>query len=164
MRSIIERTPKRADVYWFIHVETDNEPFTMKYKVHTLACDDVYFITFTLGFRIEPRINYFFELVLKDLENSKEVSVTSRHPALEKYNIPGDIRFVLHSSFLSYENDLPFKQNFIMRAYYFLRGWFSIREDRAYGLDASNVVIESEPVVVSRPEGLKLERDVDTKS
>jgi len=164
MRSIIERTPKRADVYWFIHVETDNEPFTMKYKVHTLACDDVYFITFTLGFRIEPRINYFFELVLKDLENSKEVSVTSRHPALEKYNIPGDIRFVLHSSFLSYGNDLPFKQNFIMRAYYFLRGWFSIREDRAYGLDASNVVIESEPIVVSRPEGLKLERDVDTKS
>lgn len=158
MRSIIERTPKRADVYWFIHVETDNEPFTMNYKVHTLQHDDVYFITFTLGFRIEPRINYFFDLVLADLEKTNEVSASSRHPALEKYNIPGDIRFVLHSSFLSYENDLPFRQNFIMRAYYFLRGWFSIREDRAYGLDASNVTIESEPIVVSRPENMILER------
>jgi KUP system potassium uptake protein len=160
MRSILERTPKRADVYWFIHVNTDNEPFTMKYKVHTLAKEDVYFLTFTLGFRIEPRINYFFELALDDLEKNKEVTTVSRHPALEKYNIQGDIRFVLHSSFLSYENDLPFKQNVVMRAYYFLRHWFSLREDKAYGLDASNVVIESEPIIFSEIKDMKLEREV----
>ena len=159
IRSIIEKTPKRADVYWFVHVKTDNHPFTMKYKVDILAKEDVYFLTFTLGFRIEPRINYFFELALQDLERSKEVNITSRHPALEKYNIDGDIRFVLHSSFLSYENDLPFKQNFVMRSYYFLRRWFSIREDVAYGLDASNVVIENTPIVVREPENIKLERE-----
>lgn len=159
IRSIIEKTPKRADVYWFLHVKTSNEPFTMKYCVKMLEKDDVYFITFTLGFRIEPRINYFFELALADLEKSKEVTITSRHPALEKFNIEGDIRFVLHSSFLSYENDLPFKQNFIMRAYYFLRRWFSIREDVAYGLDASNVVIENVPIVVREPENVKLTRE-----
>jgi KUP system potassium uptake protein len=159
MRSILERTPKRADVYWFIHVNTDNEPFTMKYKVHTLAKEDVYFLTFTLGFRIEQRINYFFELALEDLEKNKEVTSISRHPALEKYNIQGDVRFVLHSSFLSYENDLPFKQNVVLRAYYFLRHWLSIREDRAYGLDASNVVIENEPIVFSEVKNMKLERE-----
>lgn len=159
MRSVLEKTPKRADVYWFIHVKNDNEPFTMKYKVDMLAKDDVYFLTFTLGFRIEQRINYFFELVLKDLERNKEVTTVSRHPALEKYNIPGDIRFVLHSSFLSYENDLPFRQDFVMRAYYFLRHWLSIREDKAFGLDASNVVIESEPIVFSERKDMKLERE-----
>jgi KUP system potassium uptake protein len=159
MLSILEKTPKRADVYWFVHVKTANEPFTMKYKVETLAKEDVYFITFTLGFRIEPRINYFFELALEDLQANKEVETASRHPALQRYNIPGDIRFVLHSSFLSYENDLPFKQNFIMRAYYFLRRWLSIREDAAYGLDASNVVIENVPIVVSQPENMKLIRE-----
>lgn len=159
MRSILEKTPKRADVYWFVHVKTDNEPFTMRYKVDTLAKEDVYFITFTLGFRIEPRINYFFELALEDLEKNKEVTTTSRHPALEKYNIPGDIRFVLHSSFLSYENDLPFKQNFIMRSYYFLRRWLSVNEDEAYGLDASNVVIENMPIVVREAEDVKLTRE-----
>lgn len=159
IRSVLERIPKRADVYWFLHVKTDNEPFTMRYRAETLAKDDVYFLTFTLGFRIEPRINYLFELALKDLEANNEVTVTSRHPALEKYNIPGDIRFVLHSSFLSYENDLPFRQNFVMRAYYFLRHWLSIREDKAYGLDASNVVIENEPIVVSKLKDMKLERE-----
>ena len=159
IRSVLEKTPKRADVYWFLHVKTANEPFTMKYKVDTLAKEDVYFMTFTLGFRIEPRINYFFDMALEDLQKSKEVNITSRHPALEKYNIDGDVRFVLHSSFLSYENDLSFKQNLVMRSYYFLRRWFSIREDAAYGLDASNVVIEKVPIVVCRPEDMKITRE-----
>ncbi len=160
IRSVLEKVPKRADVYWFLHIKTDNEPFTMKYKVETLAKEDVYYMTLTLGFRIEPRVNYFFDIALKDLEKSKEVNITSRHPALEKYNIDGDVRFVLHSSFLSYENELSFKQNFVMRSYYFLRRWFSIKEDEAYGLDASNVVIEKVPIVVCRPEDLKMTREM----
>lgn len=159
LQSILEKTPKRADVYWFVHVKTDDHPFTTKYKVETIAKEDVYFITFTLGFRIEPRINYFFELALKELVENKEVEMTSRHPALNKYEIRGDIRFVLLSSFLSYENDLPAKENFIMRSYYILRRWFSIREDVAYGLDASNVVIENVPIVVARPEEINLVRE-----
>ncbi len=159
IRSVLEKTPKRADVYWFVHVKTANEPFTMNYCVQTIAKEDVYHLTFTLGFRIETRLNYFFDLALKEMQETGEVEITSRHPALEKYNIDGDIRFVLHSSFLSHENDLPFKQNFIMRSYYFLRRWFSIREDSAYGLDASNVEIEHEPIVVAQPQGMKLTRE-----
>ncbi len=160
IRSVLEKTPKRADVYWFVHVKTDNEPFTMKYKVDILEQEDVYFITFTLGFRIEPRLNYFFDLALKDLQKNKEVNIASRHPALEKYDIDGDIRFVLHSSFLSHENELPFKQNFIMHSYYFLRRWFSVREDYAYGLDASNVEIEPVPIVIAEPKDMKLTREI----
>lgn len=159
IESILEKTPKRADVYWFVHVKTDDHPFTTKYKVDILAKEDVYFITFTLGFRIEPRISYFFELVLEDLVKSKEVERTSRHPALKHYNINGDIRFVLLSSFLSYENDLSAHDNFIMRSYYFIRRWFSTREDAAYGLDADNVVIENVPIVVARPEEINLVRE-----
>ena len=157
--SILEKTPKRADVYWFVHVKTDNHPFTMRYKVEMLQRDDVYFITFTLGFRIEPRLDYFFRLALKELEQNGEVTAASRHPALSKYNVPGDVRFVVHRSFLSYENDLKLKNDFIMRAYYFIKGWLSIREDTAYGLDASDVVIEEEPIVLYRPEKVKLIRE-----
>ncbi len=158
IESILEKTPKRADVYWFVHIKTDDHPFTTKYKVETLAKEDVYFITFTLGFRIEPRINYFFELALEDLVKNNEVEMTSRHPALKKYNIRGDIRFVLLRSFLSYENELPAGQNFIMRSYYIIRRWFSISEDAAYGLDADNVDVENVSVVVARPEEINLVR------
>ncbi len=159
MLSILERTPKRADIYWFLHVKTDDEPFTARYKVETLAKDDVYFMTLTLGFRIDPRINYFFDLAIEDMEKNKEVNLTSRHPALEHYKIPGDVRFVLLSSFLSHENDLNFRENFIMRSYYFIRHWFSVREDAAYGLDASNVAIEKMPVVVGEHKPVELIRE-----
>ena len=158
MLSILERVPKRADIYWFVHVVTDDEPFTARYDVETLAKDDVYFLTFTLGFRIDPRINYFFDLAIEDMQKDNEVTLESRHPALQHYNIPGDVRFVLLSSFLSHENELPFKQHFVMRAYYFIRRWLSVREDEAYGLDASNVVIENMPVVVCEPKAVKLVR------
>ena len=57
-----------------------------------------------------------------------------------------------------YENDLKFVQNLVMRGYYFLRR-FSIREDEAYGLDASNVDIESVPIVVSELKNVKLIRE-----
>lgn len=126
MLSILERTPKRADVYWFLHVHTDDQPFTTRYKVEMLAKDDVYFISFTLGFRIDPRINFFFDLALEDMEKKKEVDITSRHPALKHYKIPGDVRFVLLRSFLSHENDLKFRDNFVMQSYYFIRRWLSI--------------------------------------
>lgn len=159
IRSVIEKTPKRADVYWFIHVKTDTEPFTMKYKVETLAKEDVYFITFTLGFRIEPRMSYFFNLALQDLIKNNEVEMTSRHPALKKYNIRGDIRFVVMRTFLSYENHLPFKQEWILRVYYFLRRRLSISEDEAYGLDADSVVIEKVPLIVARQDDLQLVRE-----
>ena len=157
--SVLQKTPKRADVYWFVHVETDDEPFTMNYKVDCLEKEEAYFVTFKLGFRIEPRVNYFFELVLEEMQKSKEVEITSRHPTLQKYDVPGDFRFVLMRSFLSYENDLPLVQNIIMRTYYFLRR-FSIREDAAYGLDASNVEIENIPIVVATPKDVKLVREL----
>lgn len=159
MLSILQKTPKRADVYWFVNVKTDDEPFTMKYRVENCVKDDVYYVQFTLGFRIEPRINYFFELVLSELEKNKEVNVTSRHPVLQKYNVPGNLRFVLSKSFLSYENDLSFTENFVLRSYYFLRR-FSINEDEAFGLDADNVEIEKIPVTVSSPKNVNLIREV----
>ena len=159
VRSVLHRTPKRADVYWFVHVKTDDSPFTMQYKVETLAKEEAYFVKFTLGFRVEPRINYLMELVLDELQKSGEVERTSKHPALQKYEIEGDLRFVLLRSFLSYENDLTVRQNIILRTYYFLRHWFAINEDEAFGLDASNVIIERVPMVVSEPRAINLVRD-----
>lgn len=130
----------------------------MRYKAVTLEKDEADFIKFTLGFRVEPRVNYFFELVLEEMEKNGEVERASRHPRLQKYEIEGDLRFVVARSFLSNENDLSFRENLITRSYYFLRR-FSVREDEAYGLNASNVVLESVPVVVQELSGIKLRRE-----
>jgi KUP system potassium uptake protein len=160
INSILYHSPKRADVYWLLHVCVDDEPFTMRYKVETLAEQDVYVITFYLGFRIEPRLNLLFRMAVEDMVKCNEVEITSRYRSLNKNNITGDFRFVLFRSFLSYENDLPLGQKIIMNSYFWIRR-SALREDAAYGLDTSNVVIEDVPLLFSMPKNIRLVRERD---
>ncbi|GAB3895980.1 KUP/HAK/KT family potassium transporter [Spirosoma agri] len=160
IESILYRTPKRADVYWLLHVHVEDEPFTMRYKVETLADQDVYYITFHLGFRIEPRLNLFFRLAVEDMVRGKEVEITSRYQSLNQKNLTGDFRFVVFKNFLSYENDLPLGQKIIMNSYFLIRRT-ALHENSAYGLDTSNVVVEDVPLLFSHPKNIRLTRDRD---
>ncbi|MGA0557543.1 KUP/HAK/KT family potassium transporter [Larkinella sp. VNQ87] len=155
--SIFQKRPKRADIYWFIHVDTTDDPYTMEYKVNTIAPDDVYKVTFRLGFRIEQRINLFFRRVIEDLVKNKEVDITSRYESLSRQNVIGDFRFVVLEKFLSYENDLPFRERIVMDLYFFIKG-FTTPEDRWFGLDSSAVKIEKVPLVIRPVENVKLKR------
>lgn len=155
--SILNRAPKRADIYWFIHVCVVDEPYGMQYKVDTLAHEDAYFITFYLGFRVEPRINLMFRLVVEDMVERGEVTIDSRYRSLQTHHIPGDFRFVLFRRFLSYENDLPLSQQIIMNGYFFLKR-ISLSAQATYGLDTSNVLVEDVPIVLASPANARLVR------
>ena len=162
LHSILNRAPKRADIYWFIHVVVEDEPYMMHYRVDTLAHEDAYVVTFHLGFRIEPRINLLFRMVVEDLVNRKEVTVESRYKALNTYHIPGDFRFVLFRRFLSYENDLTTRQQIIMFGYLLLKN-IALSPQAAYGLDTSNVVTEDIPLVITQPKLLPLKRIISKR-
>jgi KUP system potassium uptake protein len=64
--SIFGRQPKRADVYWFVHIDRTDEPYTMEYSIHHLEEDKIIRVDFRIGFRIQTRINLFFKMVLDD--------------------------------------------------------------------------------------------------
>lgn len=155
--SILNRAPKRADIYWFLHLCVEDEPYVMRYKVETLAEEDAYFVTFYLGFRVQPRLNLLFRLVVEDMVKNKEVTIDSRYRSLNVHRVPGDFRFVLFRSFLSYENDLPVMSQLIMNGYLLLKR-IALPPQAAYGLDTSNVVIEDVPLVLTRPNNLRLTR------
>ena len=155
--SIFQKRPKRADIYWFIHVDTTDDPYTMEYKVNTLAPDDAYKITFKLGFRVEQRINLFFRKVIEDMVANKEVDITSRYESLSRQNVIGDFRFVVLEKFLSFENELPRSEQVIMNVYFWLKS-FTTSEDRWFGLDSSSVKIEKVPLVIRPVENVKLKR------
>ena len=42
MYSILQKRPKRADIYWFIHVNVMSEPYRKEYKVIEIVPDDIY--------------------------------------------------------------------------------------------------------------------------
>lgn len=156
--SILNRQPKRADIYWFVNIEVVDEPYRMSYTVKTLVPDDVVFVQFHLGFRVEPRINLFFRKVVESMVRNKEVDITSRYESLGRFGITGDFHFILLQSFLSYENDLPPLEKFIMRAYYLL-SHMSLNDARSYGLDTSSVTVEKVPLLISAPAEIKLARE-----
>jgi KUP system potassium uptake protein len=157
--SIFQKRPKRADIYWFVHVDTVDDPYTMEYKVNVIAPDDVIKVNFKLGFRVEQRINLYFRKVVENLVKNGEVDITSKYESLNKQNIIGDFRFVVLEKFLSYENKLPLYERLVMQAYFFIKQ-FTNSEDKWFGLDSSSVKIEKVPLVIRPDEKVVLHRIV----
>lgn len=145
--SIFQKRPKRADVYWFVHVDTTDQPNTLEYMVKQCAQDDVYKVTFRLGFRVPQKIHLYFRHVLEEMVKNAQVDIRSRYESLNKHNVIGDFRFVVLEKFLSYENDLPFWENLVMKAYFWIKQ-FTTSEDKWFGLDSSAIKVEKVPLII----------------
>ncbi len=157
MYSILQKQPKRADVYWIVHVDVTDEPFTRDYKVEALIPNKLIRIDFKLGFRVEQQINVLFRKVVEDLVKNGEIDITSKYTSLNKYKIIGDFRFVVLEKVLSKSNVLSFWDKFIMD-YYFILKKFSLSEERSFGLDISFVTVERVPLMISSKDTTGLTR------
>ncbi|MBL7728196.1 MAG: KUP/HAK/KT family potassium transporter [Dinghuibacter sp.] len=155
--SILNRKPKRADIYWFVHVDTLDDPYTCEYSVEHIIPNDIVRVEFRLGFRMEPRINLMFRKVVEDLVANKEVNITSRYESLERNNVVGDFKFIVMEKYLSIDNDLPFVEKLIMKGYFFFKE-ISLSEERGFGLDPSYVKVEKFPLIVAPASNIKLKR------
>jgi KUP system potassium uptake protein len=155
--SILNKKPKRADIYWFVHVDTLDNPYTSEYKVDHIIPNDIIRVEFRLGFRMEPKINLMFRKVVEDLVANKEVNITSRYESLERNNVVGDFQFIVMEKYLSQDNELPFLERVIMKLHFWLKE-LSLSEERGFGLDPSNVTIEKFPLIVAPVTTLKLKR------
>ena len=146
--------PKRAEVYWFLHINTVDEPYALNYNVQTILKDDLYFITFNFGFRVEPRVEYYFKQVVSQMVQQGDITAADQSALHYNQSPIGDYKFILNESYLSYDNEMPFWKNLVMRIYYNLRH-LSVKDAVNFGLDKSNLIEETYPVVitpyVSRP-------------
>ena len=157
MYSILRKRPKRADIYWFVHVNILNEPYKTEYKVTEIAEDTLFRVDFNLGFREPTKISLMFKEVIKDMVKKGEVDVTSRYESLNKNNIIGDFKFVLSEKYLSNDSDLTFFEKVIMNSYFFIKK-IGLSEESAFGLDSGSVKIEKFPMVLHAPENIGLTR------
>ena len=155
--SIIQKEPKRADVYWLVHVDVVDEPYRMDYKVEFLIPGKLIRIDFKLGFRVEQRVNLLYRKVVEELVKNGEVDITSQYTSLNKHKIAGDFRFVLLEKHLSKFTKLSFYERSIMD-YYFLLKHFSLSEVSGFGLDSSYVEVETVPLIFVTPDDIELNR------
>ncbi|WP_375419416.1 KUP/HAK/KT family potassium transporter [uncultured Hymenobacter sp.] len=152
IHSIFKKNPKRADVYYFVHVTTDDEPYTRTFHVEHVLPQELVRIDFKLGFRVDQAINYLFRQVVGDLVKHREIDITSRYESLREQDIVGDFQFVLLNKTLPYERFLRGWQRVALR----LHGWLrqlGVSEQESFGLDNSTFTIENVPLQTpARPE------------
>ena len=155
--SILSGKPKRADIYWFVHVDTMDDPYTCEYSVVHIIPNDIIRVEFRLGFRIAPRLNLMFKKVVEDLVTNREVNVTSRYESQQRNNVVGDFQFVVMEKFLSQDNELPFFERVIMKLYFWVKE-ISLSEEKGFGLEQSTVQVEKFPLIVAPLTKTKLKR------
>ncbi|MGZ8525949.1 MAG: KUP/HAK/KT family potassium transporter, partial [Chitinophagaceae bacterium] len=158
--SILNKKPKRADIYWFVHVDTLDDPYTCEYKVEHIIPNDIIRVDFRLGFRMEPRINLMFRKVVEDLVANKEVNIISRYESLASSNTVGDFQFLVMEKYLSQDNELPFFERLVMKFHFWLKE-HSLSEEKGFGLDVANVTVEKFPLIVAPVTTLRLKRVED---
>ncbi|MCX7631703.1 MAG: KUP/HAK/KT family potassium transporter [Turneriella sp.] len=154
--SLLYKQPKRADIYWFVHVDVTDEPYTRSCIVDILVPNDVIRVDFKLGFRVEPRINQYFRKVVTELVQRGIVDITSRYSSLYEKNIIGDFRFVVLDRVITQDNELNYYEKMVIALHKIWRA-MTPSEEKAFGLDTSVVEVERVPLIVSKPREFSLE-------
>lgn len=155
--SITQRRPKRADNYWFVHVNVSDQPYNLEYKIQKMGADNIIRVDFYLGFRNDQKISVLLKLVLKELVEKGEIDVISKYTSLQKNNINTDFEYVLIEKELSYDNELPTHERIILTMYEWLKK-LALSEEKAFGLDSSAVTIERFPMIINPIEECPLKR------
>jgi len=157
MKSLFSKKPKRADVYWFLHINRTEEPFTMSYDVSELVDDKVMKVNINLGFRIQPKTELYFKKIVQELVANKELNLHIRPDGSTKYNNEPDFKFVVIEKFLSVENEFNLKDGLLLQAYFKLKS-MGLSDEKAFGLDKSDVVVEEIPLIFQPVQKIDLQR------
>lgn len=156
--SILHKRPKRADNYWFLHVNVLDEPYGMEYQVKRIG-EKIIRIDFYLGFRIPPKISSLFRKVIDDMTDTGEISILSTYDSLRKNQIIGDFKYIIIEKAITYDNDLPWHEAAIADLYSFIKK-FGLSEEKAFGLDNSSVKIEYYPMKLHPMPATELSRRI----
>jgi len=159
INSIFSKKPKRADVYWFVHINRTEEPYTMSYDVSELVDDKVIKVTIHLGFRIQPKTELYFKKIVMELVANKELNLHIRPDGSTKYNAEPDFKFVVIEKFLSVENEFALSEGLLLRSYFKLKD-MGLSDEKAFGLDKSDVVVEQVPLIFQPIQNIELTRNV----
>jgi len=148
--SIFHKQPKRANTYWFVHVDSTDEPDTFEYKVTHIIPDILIRVDFYLGFKVEPKINLYFKEVIDDLVQSGEIKLVSGFDSLRKHGLSSDFLYVLIDRVMIRDNQLSTNEN-VTLALHNISRLFCISDVNALQLDDTNTIEEKVPITINHP-------------
>lgn len=163
VQSIFAKKPKRADVYWFVHIHRTEHPYTLNFDISELIDDKVIKVNIHVGFRIQPRTELYFKKIVQELVEAKELNLHMRPDGSTKYNPEPDFKFVVIEKFLSVENEFALREGLLLQSYFLLKR-LGQSDEKAFGLDKSDVVVEQIPLVYHPANHLELTRIYPAKN
>ena len=161
--SIFRKRPKRADVYWFLHVDTVDSPYTSKYSVSTIIPKKCFFIRIKLGFKADHRVNLLFNKILHEMTENAEIDLVSHYDSLRKHSMPADFKFVILHSLASVDSEISAFDDLIISGYRWIKSW-SLSTEEQYGLEMANVEVETVPIMVGPQAKVKIKREHEEKA
>ena len=161
--SIFRKRPKRADVYWFVHVDTVDSPFTSKYSVDTIIPKKCFFVRIKLGFKADHRVNLLFNRILHEMSESGEIDLVSHYDSLRKHSMGADFKFIILHSLASIDSEISNFDNLIIQGYRFIKK-HSLPAEEQYGLELANVEVETVPIMVGPQAKVKIKREKEDEA
>lgn len=160
--SILNKVPKRAQHYWFVHINVTDEPYTTQYSINRI-CNHSTRVTLHLGFKVRQKINYFMKFIITEMIKQGDIDDQPRkysinlHKELEDHVQISDMTFVILNEYLSNYNDLSKFENWILKAKFFIKK-YTVSPIKWFGLEYSSVVTENVPMIMGSPKHTVLTR------
>ena len=144
--SMLRKQPKRADVYWLLHVDIVDDPHTTEYEVHQLIPGVLIRVDLRLGFKVPTKVNLYFHNIVHDLMENKEVDLISHYPSLREHNILSDFRYIVIERVPNKDYDFTYSQKFVINFFFIIRK-IGLTDVKYLGLDSTNVSVEEVPLL-----------------
>jgi KUP system potassium uptake protein len=147
--SIFQKQPKRAETYWLLHVDRDDDPKRFEYEVDQIIPGTLIRLDFHIGFKIEPKINLYFKEALEDLVQTGEITLGSSYESLKRHNFPGDFKFILIDRIMIRDFKLSKWENFILTLSNISKK-LSVSDINTLQLDSTNTIVEKVPILIDQ--------------
>ncbi len=147
--SIFQKQPKRANTYWFLHVDIKNDPGSFEYRVTHIIPGVLIRVDFFLGFKVEPKINLYFNEVLEDLKNSGEINLESSYDSIRKHSLPTDFQYILIDRVMPRDYKVSNRENITLLLHGISR-LLCISDVKALHLDSTNTIEEKVPIIINQ--------------
>lgn len=156
--SILDKDPKKADAYWFISVNTTDNPFQKEYEVNTLGTDFIFRVNLNLGFKVRQSVNVYLRQIVTDLMKTGELPPQNKEYSIYGPSAIGSFKFCMLRKTIPLEGELSAFDNMLIHTKYFIRR-IAGNPLKWFGLETSTVIVEYVPLFLpSRRQTERLER------
>ena len=147
--SILINRVKRADTYWFLHVNNTDDPKQLTYQVYEIVPNKVIRIDLNIGFKVEPKINMYFREITSKLIKENRIDMRSHYQSLKDFNVLSDIRFIVINQIKNNDYDFNLSRQILMNYFYLIKQVL-VNKIKSLQLDQTRTKVESIPFETSK--------------